>query len=350
MASEHTFLFQGHEVHYQEGDTYADALLRNGIKFFGRSYAFEQPQGLYCGIGRCGMCRATVDGTINRLLCISLAIDHAVVEGYAGGVRPRPSAPSDATVESQHIQTTVTIVGSGHWGRALAGQLRDRHVAYISVDERPWRVREADTLPARALGLWQSQQGRFQVWAADEGRSWTILSEFVVLATGAVSVPPSFDGGRPPGLMTFDGLGRLYETSHRLSGVGVAVTFEELTSYEQQLVDWAGGRVCLVADDAALSVRTESDGLSGIEIDGEFVAAQWAVMGGVRVPSLELWQAFKGNDAQMTADGPGWSADNHLFIVGRAWNPDAGDDVYQTGVDSVVGLIVRQSDDLRREG
>jgi hypothetical protein len=56
-----TFTFDGREIPFEPGDTYAAALLRAGVAEVRRSLG-ETPRGLYCGIGVCMECEIRVEG------------------------------------------------------------------------------------------------------------------------------------------------------------------------------------------------------------------------------------------------------------------------------------------------
>lgn len=63
------FTFEGKTYSGVEGEPIVCALHDNGIKVLGRSYNKDRPRGLYCAIGNCSSCVATVDGKPNVRTC-----------------------------------------------------------------------------------------------------------------------------------------------------------------------------------------------------------------------------------------------------------------------------------------
>jgi hypothetical protein len=55
-----------------KGQTIAEVLLSNGIRFF-RKTRGNAPRGVYCGMGVCFECRMIVDGKPNVRTCMALA-------------------------------------------------------------------------------------------------------------------------------------------------------------------------------------------------------------------------------------------------------------------------------------
>jgi sarcosine oxidase subunit alpha len=70
-----SFTFEGREVPFEPGDTYAAALHRAGVRVLARSLKYHRPRGLYCVQGSCGSCFVGVDGEPNVPACTALARD-----------------------------------------------------------------------------------------------------------------------------------------------------------------------------------------------------------------------------------------------------------------------------------
>ncbi|HET6398986.1 MAG TPA: 2Fe-2S iron-sulfur cluster-binding protein [Candidatus Thermoplasmatota archaeon] len=84
-----TFTFDGDEIPFQEGDTFASALHRAGVKVIARSLKYHRPRGLYCCTGSCASCYVGVDGEPNVPACMRLAKHGASVssQNTLGGAR-----------------------------------------------------------------------------------------------------------------------------------------------------------------------------------------------------------------------------------------------------------------------
>lgn len=66
-----TFTVNGREMQGIEGEPIAAALLANGIKIFRYTAKFNEPRGLFCGIGQCTDCIMEVDGVPNVRTCVT---------------------------------------------------------------------------------------------------------------------------------------------------------------------------------------------------------------------------------------------------------------------------------------
>lgn len=66
-----TVKVDGREIQAIEGEPIAAALLANGIKIFRFTHKFNEPRGLFCGIGQCTDCVMEVDGVPNVRTCVT---------------------------------------------------------------------------------------------------------------------------------------------------------------------------------------------------------------------------------------------------------------------------------------
>ncbi|MDD3831122.1 MAG: (2Fe-2S)-binding protein [Clostridia bacterium] len=73
------FTFDGKELYGKEGEPIVAALHANGIKVIGHSHNKHRPRGLYCAIGNCSSCLATVNGEPNVRTCITPLCEGMVV-------------------------------------------------------------------------------------------------------------------------------------------------------------------------------------------------------------------------------------------------------------------------------
>ncbi|HEX9436304.1 MAG TPA: (2Fe-2S)-binding protein [Candidatus Limnocylindria bacterium] len=77
------FRFDGRELPAHEGEPIAAALLANGIRVIRSQLATGAPRGLYCGIGHCFECIATVNGVPGLRTCLTPVQDGMDVSSSA---------------------------------------------------------------------------------------------------------------------------------------------------------------------------------------------------------------------------------------------------------------------------
>jgi sarcosine oxidase subunit alpha len=83
-----TFGFEGRQIPFEDGDTIAAALYRDGLRTFSRSLKYHRRRGLYCGTGDCPNCLMTVDGQPAVRTCITGCTDEMQVEREGGWPSP----------------------------------------------------------------------------------------------------------------------------------------------------------------------------------------------------------------------------------------------------------------------
>ena len=84
-----TFWFNGQEYEGLEGEPVATALYAAGVRVFSHSHGRNRPRGIYCNIGNCSSCLATVDGLPNVRICVKQLGEGMVVSLQQGrGVLP----------------------------------------------------------------------------------------------------------------------------------------------------------------------------------------------------------------------------------------------------------------------
>lgn len=79
-----TFLFDGREVPFAEGQTIGAALAAAGVRAWRTTRFGGRPRGLFCGIGICFDCLLDVDGRPNQRACMVPARPGAVVNSQHG--------------------------------------------------------------------------------------------------------------------------------------------------------------------------------------------------------------------------------------------------------------------------
>jgi D-hydroxyproline dehydrogenase subunit alpha len=225
--------FEGRPVPVAPGQTVAAALWAAGIRAWRTTRLGQQPRGIFCGIGACFDCLATVDGEPNRRLCVTPARAGQVVTPTRGSGGPAPAASGVSSYD-------VLVVGGGPAGLAAAATaaLGGVRVALLDASARLggqfWRHRDGETGRhgyrdwAIFEGLRSIVEERVDhvpdaaVWFAEPGFTLhTSRGEFraprVVLATGAYDRALPFPGWDLPGVVTPGAAQAL------LKGSGVAV-------------------------------------------------------------------------------------------------------------------------------
>lgn len=65
-----SFSFNDQLYEGYEGEPVATALYAAGVRVFSHSFEMHRPRGIYCNIGNCSSCLATVDGRPNVRICV----------------------------------------------------------------------------------------------------------------------------------------------------------------------------------------------------------------------------------------------------------------------------------------
>lgn len=80
-------LFSFNNLNYEaiEGESIAAALLANNIRTIRYSEKQNLPRGIYCGIGNCYECRATVNGQRSVRTCITNVEEHMRIHTQGQG-------------------------------------------------------------------------------------------------------------------------------------------------------------------------------------------------------------------------------------------------------------------------
>lgn len=77
------FVFDGKTYEGKDGEPIACALHAAGVRVLGHSHK-GRPRGLYCAIGNCSSCLATVDGVSNVRICVEKLREGMVIEPQEG--------------------------------------------------------------------------------------------------------------------------------------------------------------------------------------------------------------------------------------------------------------------------
>ena len=130
-----TFTFDGRPIRAYEGETIAAALHAAGIRVLSRTRS-GAPRGLFCAIGKCSSCLATVDGIPNVRTCVTPVGEGMAVESQRGPGRLNPGfCPRDREV--REVRAEAVVVGAGPAGLSAARTLLRHGVKPLVFDENP---------------------------------------------------------------------------------------------------------------------------------------------------------------------------------------------------------------------
>ena len=221
-----------------QGRPSAAALWQAGFRSWRTTRRTGAPRGIFCGIGACFDCLATVDGATGQRLCITPAGPGMNVT--ADPVLGRAPATTESVNKVPFLAYDVVVVGAGPAGLAAAATaaLGGARVALLDAGARVggqfWRHRDGETGEhgyrdwSVFTGLQSIVEERVDhvpdatVWWIEPGSSCaTTAGGFqaprVVLATGAYDRALPFPGWDLPGVVTPGAAQAL------LKGSGVAV-------------------------------------------------------------------------------------------------------------------------------
>jgi NADPH-dependent 2,4-dienoyl-CoA reductase/sulfur reductase-like enzyme len=213
--------FDGRPVPVAAGQTVAAALWDAGIRSWRRTRTTGAPRGLFCGIGACFDCLATIDGRLDQRACL-VAARAGMVVGTGSGLGAEHETERGPTAAGRH---DLAVVGAGPAGLAAAATaaLAGARVALVDAGPRPggqfWRHRDGER-GGRGHRDWRVFDGLCSiveervdyvpgapVWFVEPGfvlhtSAGRISAPRIVLATGAYDRVVPFPGWDLPGVVT----------------------------------------------------------------------------------------------------------------------------------------------------
>lgn len=334
MAS---FDFEGRHLPFEEGDTIASALYREGVRTFTRSIKHHRRRGLYCLSGDCPSCLVSVDGVPGVRSCTTEAADGIRVRRQTGWpsaerdllavadrlhplmpvgfysktfIRPRfawtvaervirsatgvgslPEGGAAGAVPARHVHTGVLVIGGGVAGLVAAIAAAGRGVPVVLCDEGrigeavapgPTRERiralEAD-LRARAEATVLERHvavGLYEgplVPVVGEEEVLRVHPERIVVATGAVESHAVFEGNDLPGVFLGRGAARLAGVHHVRPGTRAVVACSNEEGLEHLWTLRESGVSVIAALTPSSLASLVPPGVAQVP-DGRIVAAQ----------------------------------------------------------------------------
>ena len=79
-----TIFANGYPIQAYQGETVAAALMATGIKSFRKTKKYGKMRGIFCAIGRCTDCAATINGIPNIRCCVTIVEDGMQIEIQGG--------------------------------------------------------------------------------------------------------------------------------------------------------------------------------------------------------------------------------------------------------------------------
>ena len=264
----HSFLFEGHPVAGQKGQTIAAALHQAGFPVHHHSLK-DRNRTMECGIGKCGACEMVVDGHIRRI-CITLVdgvkeVHRAGIESFA---EVETAAEADEAPKKVY-KTSVAIIGAGPAGLAVREELRKAGVDNLVIDNNShiggqFRMqthqffffeKERKFGGMRGFDIAETLAGDSRegilldsvVWDILEGKRLAVKNvatqeifyvdaDQLVVAAGALPFMPAFKNDDLPGVYTAAVVQRMMNTEFTLLGKSIltvgAGNIGYLTSYQ----------------------------------------------------------------------------------------------------------------------
>ena len=262
----HSFIFEGHAVTGQKGQTIAAALHQAGFPVHHHSLK-DRNRTMECGIGKCGACEMVVDGHIRRI-CIT-KVDGVQEVHRAGTGSFAEVRATTADTPKKVYKTTVAIIGAGPAGLAVREELRAAGVDCLVIDNNSaiggqFRMQThqffffenrkkfggmrgfdiAETLAGNSREgilldsvVWDILEGkRLAVKNVATQEIFYVDADQLVVAAGALPFMPAFKNDDLPGVYTAAVVQRMMNTEFTLLGKNIltvgAGNIGYLTSYQ----------------------------------------------------------------------------------------------------------------------
>lgn len=320
-----SFTFDGRDIPYEDGDTFASALHRAGVLELSRSMKYHRPRGSHCFSGGCAGCLVQVDGHPNITACLEPAepaevrsqnrigsakrdllgiTDKVYRKGFdphgaftkprllnaafmkavrfMSGVGKAPEAPAGVQARRHQIEVDELIIGAGPTGMARALASQAKRVVLVDEGDIPAAPEHVEAWPrSLAFGIYGN------VVAIRRGDDlWEVTAKHVILATGSHDGWPLFASNDLPGVLSLRGAERLMRRHGVLPGTRVAFHGRPAQSFLDDLQK-LGGQVVAHGDVAQAGGGTR---VEKARIGNTWVACDAVVCDVPRNPRLELLQ------------------------------------------------------------
>ncbi len=130
------FSFDGRPLTARPSETYAAALIANGVSVFGHHARDGAPQGIFCANGQCAQCLVVEDGRPVKA-CVTRVRPGGRVRSLDGAPELEPDdVPLRAVPFLRTVDTDVLVVGGGPAGLSAAAELAVRGLRVILCDDK----------------------------------------------------------------------------------------------------------------------------------------------------------------------------------------------------------------------
>jgi len=220
------FKFEGRRFVAREGDTVAEALIRNGIKVFSLSNRYIRPRGYFCGDGTCNQCMMNIDGN-NALACRTIIKENMNINRNVPKIKKLNSLSflihipfiiyfmknkllKNKKIISRAIETNfstdILIIGSGDSGISAFNTLKKLGINTILVsDFFPKDFNYSDyTINAKVFLI-----DDMVAYSSNSENLIKIKAKKIILATGSKNTDVVFENNDLPGIMTFQAFRRI---------------------------------------------------------------------------------------------------------------------------------------------
>lgn len=317
LATFESVRFDGHTYPCRPGESLAVCLWANGVRVLGRSPKYHRPRGPFCLSGSCGNCQVRIDGLPNEAACMHPAhtgceassqhgwpsVAHDVMgltdvvfaQGFdhhhfmtgshllnAAAVRATRKLAGAGRLPDQdavllpveRVACQVAIVGAGRSGVACAQALREAKVSVFQCDQHQGTT---------AVGYYDERE----LIVVGATKLVRVISDAVVLATGAYALFPPVMGNDLPGVLSVSAARTLVDAQvlpgrSVLLGAPASENEDLLTTLRD-----CGARVS-VAEGPLVAVREQGGKVAGARtVDCEY-SCDAVVCEGPIQPALEL--------------------------------------------------------------
>lgn len=235
--------YEGTPIRARPGVSVAAALTDVGVRAL--RHAGSDDRGVFCGMGVCGECLVSVNGSPGALACMTTVAPGMRIDRQPAAIPP-PTSPVAALPEKV-ITIQLLVIGAGPAGLSAASTAAEAGVDVLLVDDRSSLGGQFYKQPASSFTVQEDRldsqyragralierfgrsggavlsgtrvwgaNGPHEFYAADSRQRYVLRPRMVVLASGAYERVAPFPGWTLPGVMT-TGAGQSLARSYQVS-------------------------------------------------------------------------------------------------------------------------------------